>query len=284
MAQCRRRCSALDANSQRAERRLRQYRQRQHHRLQGRQRDRSRRCSLRRSGSGDVSSAGVTANMTQNVAQQGLLQTTTSPTDLAISGNGFFVVNTAASAPGSANSLYYTRAGNFTPDANGNLQNASGYYLMGWALDSTGNVPSDRNDMSTININALSGKANPTTYDQLQGQSAVQHGDQLDLYRRRHGSGHRDAGLPAHRSTSMTARAARSRCRSPSSRPAPTSGPTKSAIRAMSPTSAARPTIRSMRGTMTFNTDGTLANADTTDLAGDRSHLARPCPGPRSPA
>ncbi len=57
----------------------------------------------------------------------------------------------------------YTRAGNFTPDANGDLRNSSGYYLMGWALDQTGNIPSDRNDMATVNINALSGKANPTT-------------------------------------------------------------------------------------------------------------------------
>ena len=53
----------------------------------------------------------------------------------------------------------------------------SGYYLMGWALDSTGNIPSDRNDMAAVNINALSGKANPTTTITLQGQSAVEHGD-----------------------------------------------------------------------------------------------------------
>lgn len=114
-------------------------------------------------GTTDVSSAGVTVNQTQNVSEQGLLQTTASPTDLAISGNGFFVVNTNATAPNAANSLYYTRAGNFTPDGNGDLRNAGGYYLMGWALDSTGSVPSDRNDMTAVNINALSGKANPTT-------------------------------------------------------------------------------------------------------------------------
>lgn len=114
-------------------------------------------------GTADVSSAGVTANMSQDVSKQGLLQTTTSPTDLAIAGNGFFVVNTQAAAPSAANSLYYTRAGSFTPDANGDLKNTAGYYLMGWALDSTGNVPTNRNDMTAVNINALSGKANPTT-------------------------------------------------------------------------------------------------------------------------
>ena len=114
-------------------------------------------------GGGDVSSAGVTSSSSQNVAKQGLLQTTSSPTDLAISGNGFFVVNTKASAPGTANSLYYTRAGNFAPDESGNLVNAAGYYLMGWPLDSNGAIPSDRSSMSTININTLAGKATPTT-------------------------------------------------------------------------------------------------------------------------
>ena len=114
-------------------------------------------------GTADVSTAGVQSVQSQDVSQQGQLQTTSSPTDLAISGNGFFVVNNNDTAPGSANSLYYTRAGNFTPDANGNLRNASGYYLMGWALDPNGNIPSNRNDLTAVNINALSGKANPTT-------------------------------------------------------------------------------------------------------------------------
>jgi flagellar hook protein FlgE len=114
-------------------------------------------------GNSDVSSAGVSASTSQLVAQQGQLQATNSSTDLALSGNGFFVVNTSPTSPGSANSLYYTRAGSFTPDANGNLRNSSGYYLMGWALDSNGNIPTNQNDLSPVNINSLSGKAEPTT-------------------------------------------------------------------------------------------------------------------------
>lgn len=114
-------------------------------------------------GNTDVSSGGVAASTSQLVSQQGQLQTTSSPTDIALSGNGFFVVNNSVTAPGSANSLYYTRAGNFTPDAQGNLRNTSGYYLMGWALDPSGNIPTNRNDLAAVNTNALSGKANPTT-------------------------------------------------------------------------------------------------------------------------
>ena len=111
-------------------------------------------------GSGDISSQGVIATASQNVTQQGLLQTTQSPTDLAISGNGFFVVNQLADGSGR---VLYTRAGNFTPDSNGDLKNAAGLYLMGWPVDINGNIPTDRNDMSPVNIANLSGKAQATT-------------------------------------------------------------------------------------------------------------------------
>jgi len=111
-------------------------------------------------GSGDISSQGVIAAASQNVTQQGLLQTTQSPTDLAISGNGFFVVNQLANGTGRT---LYTRAGNFTPDSNGDLKNAAGFYLEGWPVDVNGNIPTDRNDMSPVNVAGLSGKAQATT-------------------------------------------------------------------------------------------------------------------------
>jgi flagellar hook protein FlgE len=111
-------------------------------------------------GSGDISSQGVIAVGSQNVTQQGLLQTTQSPTDLGISGNGFFVVNQLPDASGRT---LYTRAGNFTPDSVGNLKNAAGFYLMGWPVDINGNIPTDRNDMTPVNVAGLSGKAQATT-------------------------------------------------------------------------------------------------------------------------
>jgi flagellar hook protein FlgE len=111
-------------------------------------------------GSGDISSQGVISIGTQNVTQQGLLQTTQSPTDLGINGNGFFVVNQLADGTGRT---LYTRAGNFTPDSNGDLKNAAGFYLMGWPVDINGNIPTDRNDMSPVNVAGLSGKAQATT-------------------------------------------------------------------------------------------------------------------------
>ncbi len=66
------------------------------------------------------------ASITSNFAE-GSLQNTGSPNDLAINGTGFFIVSPSTSG----GQLYYTRAGNFHVDSNGNLVNANGYYLMG---------------------------------------------------------------------------------------------------------------------------------------------------------
>src|SRR5690606_23926655 len=71
-------------------------------------------------------SGGVSTQVRYNM-NAGNLQYTTSVTDLAIDGNGFFVVQDAAGK----NLL--TRAGSFIPDGNGNLLNAAGFYLMGRA-------------------------------------------------------------------------------------------------------------------------------------------------------
>jgi flagellar hook protein FlgE len=104
-------------------------------------------------------SAGVSAVIGQNVTTQGLPTSTSSPTDLSITGAGFFVV---APNPTATAAQEYTRAGSFTPDENGNLQNTSGLYLLGYKLDSEGNVPSDTSALNLINISSLSGKAQAT--------------------------------------------------------------------------------------------------------------------------
>src|ERR1700679_2172862 len=116
----------------------------------------------------DDGNEGVTENATQNVTTQGLLTSTGTATDMAISGNGFFVVSPQAPTAGAATQQLYTRAGDLTPDDNGDLVNSSGMYLMGWPLDSNGNIPSDRTDMTAVNINTLSGKAEATTTMTLQ--------------------------------------------------------------------------------------------------------------------
>ncbi|HUO91820.1 MAG TPA: flagellar hook protein FlgE [Rhizomicrobium sp.] len=115
--------------------------------------------------SGGASEASVSATPVQNVAQAGLLQAASSPTDLAISGNGFFV--TTQSATNTAN-LFYTQAGDFAPDGNGNLVNSSGYYLLGYPVTTAAGVTTVSSTLAPVNVAALSGTAQATTSITLQ--------------------------------------------------------------------------------------------------------------------
>ena len=64
----------------------------------------------------------------------GNLQTTGVNTDLAIQGNGFFILG------GEGNQRYYTRAGNFTMDTSGRLVYGNGLQLQGWMAASDGTI------------------------------------------------------------------------------------------------------------------------------------------------
>ena len=79
--------------------------------------------------------------------QQGSFESTSNATDLAIGGNGFFIV-----LPQGSETQYYTRAGEFRFDADGNFVNAAGYVAMGWALDENGN---DQGTLTEIRLNAF---------------------------------------------------------------------------------------------------------------------------------
>ncbi len=116
------------------------------------------------------SPGGVRSQPVYNVAQQGVLQSQSSPTDLAISGGGFFAVNSNASSTGNA---AFTRAGDFSVDANGNLVNSAGFFLQGQALNTAqsqaiaaGNynqlTATSLSSLTTINVAANAGTASPT--------------------------------------------------------------------------------------------------------------------------
>ena len=111
------------------------------------------------------SPGGVRSSPYQKVDKQGLLQGSSSATDLAIIGNGFFVVADAADA-GIDKTYMFTRAGNFGTDSAGRLATGSGYYLQGWRLDGDGNMPSSTSlmeDLETITVSATTGSAQPTS-------------------------------------------------------------------------------------------------------------------------
>jgi len=119
---------------------------------------------------GRYSAGGVQALTRQLVSQQGLIQTANSATDIAINGDGFFVVTNKGQGLTNADQRLFTRSGAFTVDANGYLVNDAKLYLQGWPVDSTGNVtidPSDLNSMQPINVKSLGTAVAPTSLVQL---------------------------------------------------------------------------------------------------------------------
>ena len=65
---------------------------------------------------------------------QGSLENSSSPTDLAINGKGFFMVEDASGAN------FFTRAGSFIFDKDGYLVNPDGMQLQGYQIDANGNI------------------------------------------------------------------------------------------------------------------------------------------------
>jgi flagellar hook protein FlgE len=118
---------------------------------------------------GHYSAGGVQAVTRQLVSQQGLMQTANSATDIAINGDGFFVVTNKGLGLTNADQRLFTRSGSFTVDANGYLVNDANLYLQGWPV--VDNVvkpdPSDLTSMQPINVKALGTAVAPTSLVQL---------------------------------------------------------------------------------------------------------------------
>ncbi len=109
---------------------------------------------------------GVRSSPIQSVDRQGLLQASANATDIAISGDGFFVV-TDNSAPTANDTRLYTRAGQFSTDTNGFLKSPSGHFLQGWATDSAGTPLAANTSVLTslqpVRVSTVSGSAVATS-------------------------------------------------------------------------------------------------------------------------
>jgi flagellar hook protein FlgE len=129
---------------------------------------------------GTYQPGGVRGGTNLNISKQGLLTSTESATDIAISGAGFFVVRSVATPilGDTSATPYYTRAGSFTQDALGNFQNTQGFYLQGWPLDREGRLPGEVGNLNTtsftnfdsletVNVESASGVAQSTTLIEL---------------------------------------------------------------------------------------------------------------------
>lgn len=92
---------------------------------------------------GAYNSGGVNTDVRYSISAQGTFTYTTSTTDLAINGKGFFIVQ------GTDGVEYLTRSGAFTPMNDGTLRNSAGFTLMGYPYSST--------EDPTIVINGFAG-------------------------------------------------------------------------------------------------------------------------------
>ncbi len=108
----------------------------------------------------DYDSGSVIVDPQVQIDGQGTLNATSSPTDLAVQGNGFFVVE------GPNNQPVLTRVGSFTKNAAGNLVNAAGYTLLGYPYGSTG-VANSFLGLVPINLNSIALQTTPTTTGKL---------------------------------------------------------------------------------------------------------------------
>ncbi|NVM57461.1 MAG: flagellar hook-basal body complex protein, partial [Desulfobacterales bacterium] len=90
---------------------------------------------------------------------QGSFESTDCTTDLAIGGEGFFVV----CDPTTKENVYYTRAGEFRFDKEGNFTNPAGYVVRGWVLD-----PDTGEDIGSVtNIELKSFTSSPKATDKI---------------------------------------------------------------------------------------------------------------------
>lgn len=110
-------------------------------------------------GSGTYNSGGVEAQTKYAISEQGSLSYTTSSLDLAVEGNGFFVVSDKDGAS------VLTRAGSFVPTDEGYLINTAGYYLQGYPITNgaaPAPVANGLGGMERINISQNQLDATPT--------------------------------------------------------------------------------------------------------------------------
>lgn len=97
---------------------------------------------------------GTTVSSMTRIFAQGSVQNSDKNTDVAIQGDGFYVVS-----PDGGNTYKYTRAGDFKFDAQGNFVDNNGFIVQGWLRDKeTGKVDSTA---PITNINIAPGLTTP---------------------------------------------------------------------------------------------------------------------------
>lgn len=91
--------------------------------------------------------ASIEPNLTQ-----GPIEVTGKPTDMAITGSGFFILR-------NADTIRYSRQGNFAIDGNGDLVDSTGLKVTGWKADAQGAIDPSGGLATLKSINIPVGQA-----------------------------------------------------------------------------------------------------------------------------
>ena len=110
-------------------------------------------------GSATSAGGGVDTSLRSLNTLQGSVVGTTTTTDLAIQGDGYFIVSD------SSGNTFLTRNGSFVPDSNGDLVNSAGYFLMGYNAQgtTTGASSNSTSGLQKVNVIAAGEADTPTT-------------------------------------------------------------------------------------------------------------------------
>ena len=101
---------------------------------------------------------GSTINSMTRIFSQGSVQNSDKNTDVAIQGDGFFIIS-----PDGGNTYKYTRSGDFKFDAAGNFVDNNGFIVQGWLRDETTGFVDSTAPITNINIPpGLTTPASPT--------------------------------------------------------------------------------------------------------------------------
>ena len=102
---------------------------------------------------------GSTVSSMTRIFSQGSVQNSDKNTDMAIQGDGFFIVS-----PDGGNTYKYTRSGDFKFDAGGNFVDNNGFIAQGWLRDEDTGLVDATAPISDINIPpGLTTPANPSS-------------------------------------------------------------------------------------------------------------------------
>ncbi|MEF3698239.1 flagellar hook protein FlgE [Desulfolutivibrio sp.] len=117
---------------------------------------------------------GVTIGAVYADLSQGGFETTTDALDMAIGGNGYYIVKEKTSTGENGQALssgnltsYYTRAGNFRFDNDGYLVDTNGYVVQGWEVDNAKIRSNEASGITTTQV-PIKGSIKDIKLDQFQ--------------------------------------------------------------------------------------------------------------------